>query len=84
MSISTIECPFCLDGKVGAKPGKSECPTCHTEFEIDDRVECVFVDLENPRIPMKGVFCSGCGLVVQRLHRKHCSYCGARVWHRVQ
>ena len=52
-----------------------KCPECHAKFEYDDRMESVFVDTENLRLPVHGTVCSMCGLVqgdgVQR-----CVYCG--------
>ena len=79
----TIRCPFCVDGNINAEPGKSECSACHTKFEVDDRAECVFVDLDNPRLPLKGTYCSQCGLV-QGGYRKYCRYCGAIVRTKLQ
>ena len=80
---SNIKCPFCIDSNIKAEPGKSECTVCHAKFEIDDRVECVFVDLDNPRLPVKGTYCSQCGLV-QGVYRKYCRYCRAIVRHKIQ
>jgi len=74
----SIRCPFCVDGNIKAEPGESACPACHAKFEVDDRAECVFVDLDNPRLPVKGTYCRQCGLV-QGGYRKHCRYCGAIV-----
>jgi len=78
MVISTIRCPFCTEGQVKAEPGKAVCQECNAKFEIDDRVECVFVDLNNPGLPLKGTYCRSCGLV-QGVNRKRCHYCGAIV-----
>ena len=83
MSLSTIRCPFCTDGNIIAQPGKSECPECHAKYELDDRVECIFVDLDNPRLPIKGTYCRQCGLV-QGGYRKHCRNCGAIVRTKLQ
>jgi len=80
---ATIRCPFCIYGNINAEPGKSECATCHAKFEVDDRIECVFVDLENPRLPLKGTYCRQCGLI-QGGYRKYCHYCRALVRDRVQ
>ena len=74
----TIRCPFCVDGNINAEPGKSECPSCRAKYEIDDRVECLFVDLDNLRLPLKGTYCRQCGLV-QGGYRKHRHFCGALV-----
>jgi DNA-directed RNA polymerase subunit RPC12/RpoP len=58
-----IRCPFCGYQGIEAKPGKSVCPECDAAFELDDRVECVFVDPDNPRLPIEGIVCTRCGLV---------------------
>ena len=55
-----IRCVFCGYDGIEAKPGKTVCPGCDTVFEIDDRCECVFVDLENPRLPIEGIICPRC------------------------
>ena len=44
-------------------PGKTVCQECRTQFEIDDRGECVFVDPDNLRLPIDGIVCMRCGLV---------------------
>ena len=49
-----IQCSFCIDGRIDPKPGKTACTDCHTEFEIDDRGECLFVDTDNLRLPIRG------------------------------
>ncbi len=36
-----LKCPFCLSQSVEPKSGKSNCPECSAEFEIDDRMECI-------------------------------------------
>ena len=78
MGISTIKCPFCTEGQVKAEPGNAVCFECNAIFEIDDRAECIFVDPNNPRLPIEGTYCRGCGLI-QTLERKRCYYCGAIV-----
>ena len=50
------------------------CSVCMTSFEIDDRGECVFVNLDKPRIPMNGIYCPKCGLV-QDHEKKMCYLC---------
>ena len=47
-------------------------------FEIDDRVECVFADTDNIRLPVNGIVCGSCGLV-QGFNRKSCLYCGLEI-----
>jgi len=74
MTISTIRCPFCTEGYVRSEPGKAICLDCNAKFEIDDRAECIFVDLADPKLPNKGIFCRSCGLV-QSHDKKRCSYC---------
>jgi uncharacterized Zn-finger protein len=60
---SYLICPFCENRYVIAKPGKTSCPVCKAKFEIDDRLECIFADPGNIRLPFKGVVCPSCGLV---------------------
>jgi hypothetical protein len=52
-----LKCPFCLNHRVEAKPGKTTCPKCSAEFEIDDRLECIFADNKKMRPPVKGSVC---------------------------
>ena len=73
-----IRCPFCGYQGIKAEPGKSVCPECETVFEIDDRGECVFVDLNYPRLPMEGTICQRCG-PIQGEEFEKCSYCGSRL-----
>ena len=70
-----LTCPFCENWNVIVKPGKNKCPECRSRFEIDDRLECVFADPDNIRLPVKGVVCPSCGLV-QGIERKACLNCG--------
>ena len=58
-----MKCPFCLNHSVEAKPGRTTCPECSAEFEVDDRLECVFADTEKMRLPVNGFVCVVCGLV---------------------
>ena len=78
-----IRCSFCHYQGIEAKPGKLVCPECGTSFEIDDRVECVFVDPDNPRLPIEGIICARCGLV-QGEEAEKCVYCGGRLNRRLQ
>jgi len=71
-----LKCPFCLSQSVEPKPGKAICPECSAEFEIDDRLECIFVNPKNLKLPVNGFICSACGLV-QGYDNKKCVYCGA-------
>ena len=57
-----IKCPFCSNQKIENISGNNSCPKCHAKFEIDDRGECIFVDLSNPQMPVSGTVCMGCGL----------------------
>ncbi len=67
-------CPFCREIEVGDETGPSTCPACKAGFEIDDRGECIFLDTDNPRIPVGGLICVECGLV-QQIRRDSCIYC---------
>jgi hypothetical protein len=58
-----FKCPFCLNHSVEAKPGKTTCPGCSAEFEVDDRVECIFAHTREIRLPVNGFVCGVCGLV---------------------
>ena len=73
---ATIKCPFCRLVDVRLRPGKAHCPKCEAGFEIDAGMEYAFVDLENPRMPLKGTFCQQCGLI-QSGFRTHCPGCEA-------
>jgi hypothetical protein len=73
-----MKCPFCLNHSVEAKPGRITCPVCHAEFEIDDRLECIFADTQQIRLPVNGFVCSSCGLVQSETYR-NCVYCGERL-----
>jgi hypothetical protein len=33
----TLKCPFCLNLRIEAIAGKTICPECSAEFEVDDR-----------------------------------------------
>ena len=39
-----------------------KCPECHAKFEYDDRMECIFVDTDDLRLPVHGTVCPQCGL----------------------
>ncbi len=70
--------PFCLNHSVEAKSGITSCPECSAEFETDDRLECIFVDTQSMKLPVKGFVCGSCGLV-QGDENRHCVYCGAEL-----
>jgi len=70
-----LKCPFCLNHSLEAKPGKTTCPECSAEFEVDDRLECIFADTQKMRLPVNGMVCGVCGLV-QGDEAKKCLYCG--------
>ena len=78
-----IKCPFCLDHSVKAKPGKTACPECSAEFEVDDRGECIFADTQKLRLPVNGMVCVVCGLV-QGDQAKKCFYCGNNLSNTIQ
>ncbi len=71
-----ISCPFCMSHDFELKPGKVSCPVCFTNFEIDDRGECIFSDSKKVRSPIEGVFCKKCRLV-QYEKGEVCLNCGA-------
>ena len=73
-----LTCLFCLNQCIEPRQGKTRCPLCHAVFEIDVRVECVFANTDNIRLPVNGVVCGSCGLV-QGENRKNCMYCGIAV-----
>ena len=73
-----IACPFCENRYVMAKPGKVHCPMCDSEFEIDDRLECIFVDPDYLRLPAVGTICVHCGLI-QAGENENCLYCGVKI-----
>ena len=58
-----MKCPFCHNPIDDSNPGEKICPNCQTEFEIDDRGECVFANPDNLRLPVNGTVCRVCGLV---------------------
>lgn len=69
-----VECPFC-SGLVDPKIGKMKCPECHARFKYDERLECVFADLGDLRLPVSGTVCCRCGLLQSEKNKK-CAYCG--------
>ena len=77
------KCPFCENRCIEAESGRRKCPECGSEFEIDDRLECVFVDPEKIRLPAKGIVCPLCGLI-QNDGVKTCLYCGRWINSNVQ
>ena len=77
-TMDTLICPFCETRYVMAKPGKTCCSVCKTEFEVDDRLECVFADPDIVRLPLRGIVCSACGLV-QGGDTNSCLYCGMSI-----
>ena len=74
-----LKCPFCLNHSLEAKPGKTTCPECSAEFEVDDRLECIFADTKKMRLlPVNGFVCNVCGLV-QGDENRNCAYCRAEL-----
>ena len=69
-----VKCPFCRRGEVPEDPGKHVCPECGGAFELDEQVVYTFVDLDKPMMPLKGTYCTTCGLI-QSPHRKSCYLC---------
>ena len=78
-----LNCPFCSNQCVEARQGKTRCPVCDAAFEIDDRVECVFGDTNEIRLPAMGTICATCGLI-QAGKIQNCLYCGARIYTTLQ
>jgi hypothetical protein len=73
-----LKCPFCLKHSVEPKPVKTTCPECSAEFEVDDRLECIFADTQKIRLPVNGTVCGACGLV-QGDENINCAYCGVEL-----
>ena len=69
-----IQCPFC-QGLLEPKTDKQTCPEGGTNLEIDDRLECIFVDTNDLMLPINGTECTRCGLV-QGEEVRLCGYCG--------
>ena len=69
-----IKCPFCLNHNLDDNPGKTTCPECSAEFEIDDILESIFSDTKKMRLPVNGLVCVVCGLV-QGDEKGNCAYC---------
>ena len=78
-----LKCQFCLNQSIEAKSGATSCPECDAQFEIDDRLECVFGDTENIRLPAIGTICAACCLI-QAGSQQNCLYCGAVICTAVQ
>jgi NMD protein affecting ribosome stability and mRNA decay len=72
-----IECPYC-QGLLEPKSGKQKCPECGANLEIDDRLECIFADTNDLRLPVNGTICTECGLV-QGEGITQCFNCGAKL-----
>jgi uncharacterized OB-fold protein len=70
-----MKCPFCGDYAIDNYPVETICSECSTKFEIDDRSECIFVNMDNLKLPIKGTICNVCDLV-QVEAREACMYCG--------
>ncbi len=62
-------------GLLEPKTGKQKCSECGTNFEIDDRLECIFADTNDLRLPIKGNVCIKCGLI-QDYGIDYCMNCG--------
>ena len=73
-----IICPFCGQPGIEAKPGRTFCQECNYHFYIDDRVECVFADPKDLRLPLTGTVCPICGLI-QGEDSDHCVYCNTEL-----
>jgi len=73
-----FKCPFCHAQSLDPVAGKNTCPDCHAEFQIDDRLECIFVDIDDPLLPIEGTVCLKCGLL-QPEQSRICLLCGDRM-----
>ena len=78
-----LKCPFCLSQSVEAKSGKSNCPVCFAEFEIDDRLDCIFIGPINLKLQVNGFVCISCGFV-QGCENRKCAFCGVELGTAVQ
>ena len=78
MSKESIKCPFCHSESIEPVVGNNICPVCEAEFKMDDRLECIFIDVNKPILPIEGTVCIKCGLVQHELSRK-CLFCGAKL-----
>ena len=76
--IDFLKCPFCLNRTIESKSDTTICSECFAELEIDDRLECIFVDTQHMKLAPKGCVCGSCGLV-QGDENKNCVYCGAEL-----
>jgi len=70
-----MNCPFCQQFEIGDASGPTICPVCKTDFEIDERGECVFLNIDKPKISIEGLLCGACGLIQQE-QQKSCVNCG--------
>ena len=61
------------------KPEKVRCPMCYSKFEIDDRLECMFADTDDLKLPKSGTVCAICGLI-QDGDQLNCLYCDGGFW----
>jgi hypothetical protein len=73
-----LKCPFCLNHILEAKPGKTTCPECSAEFEVDDRLECIFADTQKMRLPVNGMVC-GDSVLVQDNENRNCVFYDAEL-----
>ena len=74
-----MRCPFCDNNDIVGEPGTTSCLDCSTRFEIDDRSECVFVDVNNPKHPIYGTVCNVRGLVQAEVSET-CMNCGEKLY----
>jgi hypothetical protein len=45
-----LKCPLFLYQSIKAKSGETICQECHSQFEIEPRMECVFGDTNDIRL----------------------------------
>ena len=78
-----IKCPFCEIGHILPKAGSTGCVKCYVKVWLDDRMECIFVDMSTFRFPIHVTVCGCCGLVQGERNDK-CWYCGMGLFCTVQ
>lgn len=68
-----IECPFC-QGLVEPVPGRQKCLECKAQFRIDTKLNAIFADIKELKLPVQGTLCPHCGLIQDEMAR-NCAYC---------
>ncbi|WP_372678195.1 hypothetical protein [Desulfosarcina sp.] len=55
-----------------------KCLDCLAEYEIDERSECIFANIDDLHLPLRGTVCRHCGLL-QRVDTDKCRLCGTSI-----